>query len=173
MKLGQIFTRDGIRYEYLGVNRGMLRVRVVGTKEVLRLRAPNAVVSKPGSRPIPEDARRQREEARAARQRKRDEERYRLRMEARAAREKQHEVAQAASEKQLEEAQAARKRKHEVAQAAKEKQREEAHAKEQIRVREYERIKEEADELIRTTPALRQLAIEYWSTRSDDDPSLS
>jgi cell division septum initiation protein DivIVA len=94
-----------------------------------------------------------REEARAARKRKRDEERDRLRVEARAARERKQEVTRAAREKQLEEARAVR---------------------EQIRVREYERIKAEADELIRATPALRQLAIEYWSARSDDDvvPSI-
>jgi hypothetical protein len=163
MKLGQIFTRDGVRYECLGICRGRLRARVVGMKQVLYLRALDAVVSEPGSRPSPNDARNQREEARATRKVRREAERNWQREEARTARERKRE-----------EARTARERKREEARAARERQREEARAaREQIRLREYERLKGEADELIRTIPALRQLAIEYWSTRSDDDPRLA
>jgi len=171
MKLGQIFTRDGIRYECLGICRGRLRARVVGMKEVLYLHALTAVVSVPGSRPSPEDARRQRDEARAAKERQREEARAARKRQREEERKRQREEARAARERRREGARAARKRQREE---ERKRQREEARvAREQIRLREYERLKAEADELVRTTPALRQLAMDYSSAPLDDDPPLA
>ena len=67
-------------------------------------------------------------------------------------------------------AKAMRQRRREVAKATRQRQREEAKAtRARERLREYKRLKAEADELLRVTPELRQLAIDFYSARLDDD----
>ena len=148
MKIGKRFTRNGLKYEYLGMRRSMLKVRLVGDREIISLpfHEESDVQQTSGTRSgIEEESNRIRQVSKQAL-------RINYRQQQKLAQAKLNEIEDKLRLDQTKLDDIARQESLEIA----------------LKARLDERLRLEADNLLRSHPALRQLAIDYYS-RIDDE----